>query len=97
MEKFNCPALTNQNYEYHFSGDCAPFCKCSITGNDCIGKTVDDPEDRSSQFFSRGKVIMDVSRGKRCPLYGASKGIISGLLKEKTERELEQKLENLGK
>ena len=41
-----------------------------ITGGDCIGKTVQDPEYQSSQFFSRGKVVMDVAKGEKCPLYG---------------------------
>lgn len=69
-EKFNCPGLINENYEYHLSGDCSPFCKCAITGRDCMGKTVQDPEDRSSQFFSRGKVVMDVAKGRNALYMG---------------------------
>ena len=94
-EKFSCPGLINENYEYHLSGDCSPFCKCAITGRDCTGKTVQDTEDRSSQFFSRGKVVMEVAEGEKCPLYGASKEIISSVLKDRAERDLKEKLRNL--
>lgn len=94
-EKFNCPGLINENYEDHLSEDCSPFCKCTITGRDCIGKTVQDPEYQSSQFFSRGKVVMEVTKGEKCPLYGASKEIISSVLKDRAERDLKEKLRNL--
>jgi hypothetical protein len=35
-----------------------------------MGKTVQDPEDRSSQFFSRGKVVMDVAKGRNALYMG---------------------------
>lgn len=95
-EEFACLGLTNENYEYHLSGDCREFCKCMITGNPCLGKTIRDPEDRSSQFFSRAKVVMDVELAKKsCPLYGAPKEIFSVIIKERAEKELNEKLKSL--
>lgn len=93
----SCPALTNENYEYHLSGDAADYCICSITGNGCFGRVISDPEDRSSQFFSRGKCSIDSEKIKKCPLYGVSKETFVLIIKDRTEKELNEKLNNLNK
>lgn len=90
-----CPALTNENYEYHLSGDCKPFCICSLNDKPCIGRRIDDPEDRSSQFFSRGKCMISKSGLKSCPVYGASKEVFTQIIKDKMNKQLEEKLNNL--
>jgi hypothetical protein len=54
-----CPALTNENYDYMLSGDCLSHCTCMLNDRRCIGFDVVDPEDRSSQFFSKGKNILN--------------------------------------
>jgi hypothetical protein len=57
---------------------------------------VDDPDDQSSRFFSRAKCMIDENRLKRCPIYGiASKKTISTILKDKTQKELNEKLKKL--
>jgi hypothetical protein len=38
---------------------------------------------------------MEVAEGEKCPLYGASKEIISSVLKDRAERDLKEKLRNL--
>ena len=94
MEKI-CNGLTKIDFDYHLSGDCLEFCHCILTNERCIGIWVDDPEDRSSQFFSRGKNVVSEKGLKKCPTYGASVETFKQILKEKTDRELEEKLSHL--
>lgn len=90
-----CPALTNENYEYHLSGDAADHCKCTLNDLPCKGRVVVDPEDKSSQFFSRGKCMIDTEKIKECPLYGASAETIKGIAKERLEKEMNDKLNEI--
>ncbi len=90
-----CPALQNENYEYHLSGDCRKFCTCLLNGEGCKGRTIEDPEDRSSNFFSRGKCNIDLEEINKCPLYGASKETFISLVKDKSQKELDEKLRNI--
>jgi len=92
-----CPALSKENYEYHLSDDAEEFCICSITDNKCFGRTITDPLDYTSQFFSRGMCNIDLDRIKRCPLYGMSKEIFAMIIKEKMEKELNDKLIQISK
>jgi hypothetical protein len=91
-----CPALTNENYEYHLSGDAYnKFNKCMLNGRTCVGVRVTDPEDASNRFFSRGKAHIDMDDIKKCPVYGSSKEVIELIVKEKAKKELEDKLNQL--
>ena len=90
-----CPALTNENYDYMLSGDCLSYCTCMLNDRRCIGFDVVDPEDRSSQFFSRGKNILNSNKIVKCPTYGVSPETIASILKDKSERILQEKLNNL--
>jgi hypothetical protein len=92
-----CPALTNENYEYHLSGDCRPFCICSLNDQPCKGRVIDDPEDRTSQFFSRAKCMMSKEGLNSCPVYGSSLQVFELIIKEKAEKQLQSKLNNLKK
>ncbi len=87
-----CPALTNENYDYHFSGDAAKYCQCALTDNLCKGITIKDPEDRSSRFFSRGKCVVNQKKLEKCPLYGITKETFGAVLKDKMQKQLAQKL-----
>lgn len=91
-----CPALTNENYEYHLSGDCDQFCRCMINNRPCIGRDVSDPDDQSSHFFSRATCQISISRIKKCPLYGLPARLFVEIIKEKTQLELEEKLSKIG-
>ncbi len=90
-----CPALKNENYEYMLSGDCMSYCTCMINNQRCIGFKVEDPEDRTSQFFSRGKNVLDKEKIKKCPVYGSSKETVAMIIKERHERELNEKLKQI--
>jgi hypothetical protein len=90
-----CPALTNENYKYHLSGDAADYCICAITGNGCFGRVISDPDDQSSQFFSRGKCIIEPERLKRCPLYGVSKETLQAVLKDRAGKEFNEKISQI--
>lgn len=87
-----CPGLTNEDYEYHLSGDAAKYCQCKLTNTLCKGIIIDDPDDQSSEFFSRGKCCVDMDRIKKCPLYGCSKEVFVMVIKEKMAKELDEKL-----
>jgi hypothetical protein len=91
-----CPALTKEDYDYHLSGDAAEFCVCLMNDQPCVGFVIADPDDRSSQFFSRGKNMLDPDRIKKCPMYGMSKESFKQLYKEKKEKEMEEGLKNIG-
>jgi hypothetical protein len=91
-----CPALINENYEYHLSGDCRKYCSCMIHNKQCIGIYIEDPEDRSNHFFSRAKCAIDTEEIKKCPLYGSSKAQFIQLVKEKSQKELDEKLKIIG-
>jgi len=90
-----CPALTNENYKYHLSGDAADYCICAITGNGCFGRVISDPDDQSSQFFSRGKCSIDLEEIKRCPLYGVSKETFQTVLKDRAQQEFNEKVNQI--
>ena len=91
-----CPALTKENYKYHLSGDSAKFCRCMVNDEPCKGRIIDDPDDQSSQFFSRGKCMIDMEKIKKCPLYGSSKETFAAIIKDKAKKELDEKLKQLG-
>jgi hypothetical protein len=59
--------------------------------------TVQDPNDQSSQFFSRGKNVPVESKLKTCPMYGLSVETFQLIVKEKSENDLKQKLNSIGK
>ena len=90
-----CPALTKENYKYHFGGDCDEFCVCAITGNGCFGRTIDDPCDSSSQFFSRAMCNIDMEEIKTCPLYGVSKETFQAVLKDRAQKEFDEKINQI--
>ena len=90
-----CPALMNENYDYHLSGDCQEFCICSVTNTPCLARTIKDPDDQSSQFFSRGRIIMDSVKANKCPVFGVSKETFASIIKDKMEKEMKEKLDNL--
>lgn len=90
-----CPALSNEDYDYKLSGDFKTNCICIITGKKCLGKTIQDPEDQSSQFFSRGRIIMVEEKLNQCPCYGISKDILKIILQERLDKENEIKLDLL--
>lgn len=92
-----CPALTNENYGYHLSGDCKEFCICSITGNKCFGRTIEDPKDASSQFFSRAMCNIDENEIKKCPLYAVTKETFALIIKDRMMKELDEKLKHINK
>lgn len=92
-----CPALINENYKYHLSGDCEDFCICSINGRPCTGRVIRDPDDQSSQFFSRAKCMISQNGLNKCPLYGVSEQIFTQIIKDKMQKELEEKLKGFKK
>ena len=95
MSEKICNALINENYDYMLSGDCLSYCKCMLNDKRCIGMEVEDPEDRSSQFFSRGKNVPSKSKLKKCPVYGSSLEVFTMIVKERAEREPSEKLDSL--
>jgi len=90
-----CPVLTNENYEYHLSGDCEEFCICSLNNKKCTGRVIADIDDQSSQFFSRAKCLISQKGLNKCPVYGSSKETFKAIIKERSDRELEEKLKNI--
>lgn len=92
-----CPALTDENYETHLSGDCGGFLICSVTGKACLGKKIADLEGESSRFFSRAKCYIDTEKIKGCPMHGCSVDIFEAIIKERAEKELNDKLKKLKK
>lgn len=91
-----CPALTNENYSYHLSGDCEVFCICSLNDQPCKGRRIEDPGNQSSRFFSRGKCMISQEGLKSCPVYGSSKETFKQIIKDKMQKELAEKLKNVG-
>lgn len=92
-----CNGLIKEDYDYHLSGDCYGYCHCVVTNKRCVGIDVDDPEDRSSQFFSRGKNIPNEEKLKKCPMFGLSVETFQSIVKEKLTLELEHKINQIGK
>ena len=90
-----CPAMTNEYYDYKLSGDAATHCQCKLNDRLCVGISVVDLDDQSSQFFSRGKCQVVEKDLKKCPVYGASKETIALIIKEKAQKELEEKLKGI--
>lgn len=91
-----CPALDNENYKYHLSEDCDQFCKCMINNRPCVGRNISDPDNQSSDFFSRAKCQISISAIGKCPLYGLSSRLFVEIIREKTQLELEKKLSKMG-
>lgn len=60
-----------------------------------MGIVIDDPDNRSSPFFSRGKCMVDKDAINQCPVYGCSKEIFASIIREKMEKELEVKLSGI--
>lgn len=90
-----CTALINEDYDYHLSGDTERYCTCAITNERCIGMEIDDPDDQSSQFFSRARNIPSQKKLLRCPAYNCSKEIVELLVKGRMEIEMSKRLENI--
>ncbi len=90
-----CPALTKENYKYHLSGDAAEFCICALTGNGCLGREIIDPDDQSSQFVSRGRCSIDFDEIKSCPVYGVSKETFQAILKDRAQKEFDEKISQI--
>ena len=83
-----CKALSNENYEYHLSGDARKYCVCAITKLECKGRIIHDPKENSSQFFSRGKCAIDTDTIKECPAYGLSKETFIDIMKSRADAEI---------
>lgn len=90
-----CNGLINENYDYHLWNDNLKYCKCVITNERCIGVTIADPDDQSSQFFLRGKNIIVEEKMKRCPLFGFSVETFKTLMLERLQRDLEEKMSQI--
>jgi hypothetical protein len=90
-----CPAIQNYDVDYHLSGDAYSYCTCALTNKHCLGFEVLDPDDQSSQFFSRGKNVFNERKAQNCPVYGASVETIAQLIKERSEKETQNKLDLL--
>ena len=91
-----CPALTDENYEYELSGDAGKHCQCILNKKRCIAIHVVDPDDQSSQFFSRCKCQLDRDDLKDCPVYGGSKETIKLLAREKLQKDNDEKMNQIG-
>lgn len=92
-----CNALIKEIFKYQFSEDCNNSCLCSLTNLRCIAIEIADPENRSSQFFSRAKNIFNKNKAQYCPLYGQSEEKIKELMIEKIKKENDEKLSNIMK
>jgi hypothetical protein len=90
-----CPALINENYEYHLSGDCRSFCICSLNNQACKGRVVRDPDELTGRFFQRGRCMISQKGLESCPVYGASKEVFVQILKDKMQNELDLKIKNI--
>ena len=91
-----CPALTKEDYEYHLSGDTDErYCLCILNDEPCKGRVVADTDDQSSQFFSRARCYINTEKIKSCPLYGMGKETFKQILKERHEKLLNEKLNEL--
>jgi hypothetical protein len=90
-----CNGLIKENYEYQLSGDCLSSCHCMLTDKRCVGITVEDSEDRSSQFFSRGKNVVNEDKLIGCPVYGCSVETFERIVREKAEMALNKKMATL--
>lgn len=87
-----CSALTKVDRDYHLSGDCEEFFICGITGRACIVREISDPDDQSSQFFSRAKCSFDPDEAANCPAYGIDKETQKILLKARADAEHKERL-----
>lgn len=90
-----CPALTKENYEYHLSGDSEEFCICTLNDLPCMGRVIADPDNQTSDFFSRGKCMIDTEKINKCPMFGCTKETFKNVLKEKMQHQMDQKLSDL--
>jgi len=87
-----CPAMINEDYEYHLSGDCLSYCTCLLNDEQCVGIVRVDDDDRSSEFFSRARNRFDEEAINRCPMYGVSAETIKQFIIEKANTEMEKKI-----
>ena len=92
-----CPALTKEDYSYHLSGDAAKNCQCILNGKLCVGVEFHDIENQTSQFFSRARCFINTEEIKSCIMCGMSKETFISIVKEKSEKELEEKLKSIEK
>lgn len=90
-----CPALTKENYKYHLSGDAAEFCICTLNDLACKGRVIADPDDQSNRFFSKGKCMIDKEKIKTCPMFGCTAKTFKNVLKDKMQKEMEDKLKKI--
>lgn len=90
-----CPFMINESYEYELSGDAGRNCTCAIIDKRRTGVVVADPDDQSSQFFSRGKCMIDDDKLKDYPVYGSTKETFRNLIKDRADKEINYKLKNL--
>ena len=91
-----CNGLFKENYKYHLSGDCLDYCHCVVTNKRCVGIDIIDPDDQSSQFFSRGKNVPNENKLKKCPMFGLSVETFQTIVKERLAMEMEEKLKQIG-
>ncbi len=87
-----CPAMTNEYYDYKLSDDAGRYCTCMLNEKRCVGISVVDLDDQSSQFFSRGKCQLVREDLKLCPVYGASNETIKTIIKEKLKKDFDEKM-----
>ena len=92
-----CNGLIKEDYEYRLSGDSLDYCLCVVTNKRCVGIDVEDPEDRSSQFFSRGKNVPNDKKLKKCPMFGLSVETFQQIVKERLTMEMDERLNKIGK
>lgn len=90
-----CPALTNENYDYHLSGECSAYCICAINQKPCLGRIIGDFDEQSSRFVGRAKCTIDAKEISKCPVYGASIETLKVILEERIHCENTQRLNSL--
>lgn len=92
-----CPALINEDYDTHLSGDLMDFCVCAITGKHCIGRVIGDYEDQSSRFFGRACCRIDPNLLTHCPLHSADTELIQIVFEKQVQRQVNERVAKFGK